>query len=150
PSNKPTELWEIKLAWSELRNGKWLPKQLSSAAVYATPAPGTAPPEIINAFKFVPRSLTDADGVTVDVSYAGTRSGAYRFTGNQLTGTATLSGLPDVTLVDFHSIGSEIHSMQPTTSGPLGLFHSEPYFVDDAVDVTAHAANVPVNFYHPF
>ncbi len=31
--NKPIEYWEIKMAWSEYRNGKWTQKQLSKDAV---------------------------------------------------------------------------------------------------------------------
>jgi len=43
-SSKPTEYWEIKMAWSECRNGKWTQKQLSKDAIYDVPAPasGTA------------------------------------------------------------------------------------------------------------
>ncbi|MBN2439939.1 MAG: hypothetical protein JXJ04_01280 [Spirochaetales bacterium] len=31
---KPSEIWEIKMAWSEYRNGKWTQKQISKDAVY--------------------------------------------------------------------------------------------------------------------
>jgi hypothetical protein len=34
---KPIEYWEIKMAWSEYRNGKWTQKQLSNDAVYDIP-----------------------------------------------------------------------------------------------------------------
>lgn len=37
-SAKPIEYWEIKMAWSEYRNGKWTQKQLSKDAVYDIPA----------------------------------------------------------------------------------------------------------------
>jgi hypothetical protein len=37
PVSKPIEGWEIKLAWSEYRNGKWTQKQLSSEAIYDIP-----------------------------------------------------------------------------------------------------------------
>jgi hypothetical protein len=36
-NSKPTEYWEIKMAWSEYRNGKWTQKQLSKDAVYDIP-----------------------------------------------------------------------------------------------------------------
>ena len=38
PGNiKPIEYWEIKMAWSEYRNGKWTQKQLSKNAIYDFP-----------------------------------------------------------------------------------------------------------------
>ena len=36
-SSKPIEYWEIKMAWSEYRNGKWTQKQLSKDAISDTP-----------------------------------------------------------------------------------------------------------------
>ena len=30
PLNKPDEYWEIKMAWSEYRNGNWTQKQVST------------------------------------------------------------------------------------------------------------------------
>ena len=32
--SKPSQFWEIRIGWSEYRNGKWTPKQVSSDAVY--------------------------------------------------------------------------------------------------------------------
>ena len=34
--HKPTEFWEIKMGWSEYRNGKWTQKQQSAKGIYAT------------------------------------------------------------------------------------------------------------------
>ncbi len=36
-SAKPIEFWEIKMAWSEYRNGRWTPKQLSKDAISDIP-----------------------------------------------------------------------------------------------------------------
>lgn len=36
--SKPIEYWEIKMAWSEYRNGKWTQKQLSKDAIYDIPS----------------------------------------------------------------------------------------------------------------
>src|SRR6185295_9528643 len=36
-SSHAIEYWEIKMAWSEYRNGKWTPKQLSKDAIYDIP-----------------------------------------------------------------------------------------------------------------
>src|SRR5207248_2481003 len=43
PVNKPTDYWEIKMAWSEYRNGKWTQKQLSAQAIYESPIPSALP-----------------------------------------------------------------------------------------------------------
>ncbi len=41
----PSSQWEIRLGWSEYRDGKWTPKQLTTDALYDyDAAPGTAPP----------------------------------------------------------------------------------------------------------
>jgi hypothetical protein len=39
--SRPIEVWEIKLAWSEYRNGKWTPKQLSKDCLYDDGTPST-------------------------------------------------------------------------------------------------------------
>src|SRR5205085_1949400 len=105
--------------------------------VYATPSPVAHAAEMVNSFKFIPRDLQNTpDGIILDVSYAGTRCGAFRFTGNQLARADTLSGLPDVTPVDFHYQSAQLHSLQPTSS-PLGLFKSRPYFEDKVTNTTA-------------
>lgn len=36
-SSRPIEYWEIKMGWSEYRNSKWTPKQLSKDAIYDIP-----------------------------------------------------------------------------------------------------------------
>lgn len=56
-SSKPTEYWEIQLGWSEYRNGKWTPKQLSSKPMNGT-AGSTASDPIY--YQFLPYgSMTD-------------------------------------------------------------------------------------------
>ncbi|HLO30218.1 MAG TPA: neuraminidase-like domain-containing protein, partial [Anaerolineales bacterium] len=57
-SSKPTEYWEIKLAWSEYRNGKWTQKQVSKDAVWDIPAPVSAVPG--TTFSSVSEAVHDA------------------------------------------------------------------------------------------
>ncbi len=59
PNNtKPTEYWEIKLAWSEYRNGKWTQKQVSKDAIYQVPDP--TPPTTGVPFSTVANAIHDA------------------------------------------------------------------------------------------
>ena len=58
---KPSEKWEIKMAWSEYRKGKWTPKQVSADAVYFEKFPGYSP----DAYVFIP--TIDLDKVMIDV-----------------------------------------------------------------------------------
>ena len=55
---KPLLYWEIKMAWSEYRNGKWTQKQVSADSVYDKSTDPESLPDI-NAYEFIPRSLRD-------------------------------------------------------------------------------------------
>lgn len=125
----PTSFWEIKLAWSEYRNGKWMQKQLSKDALTVT---ATCP---ISQFFFVPfiertPPNLDTDHVSVRV-YAkrGDVSGEFYFTGSQLFSKSRL--LPSAPLPvpdDFHFSGNRISSYQ--FPRPANLSLSTPYFIE--------------------
>ncbi len=55
--SKPIEYWEIKLAWSERKNGRWTPKQISTDAIVQEDLPRTLPH--LSSFRFVPRLFSD-------------------------------------------------------------------------------------------
>jgi hypothetical protein len=93
---RPTEYYEIKMAWSEYRNGKWIQKQLSTDALISEPRD-----EIhdIQYFKFVPivyegeKVLIDVDGnIDIDwndsssniIKFDGGYIGSFKFDGNSL------------------------------------------------------------------
>ena len=66
-SLKPSEMWEIKLAWSEYRKGKWTQKQVSTDAIYSTVSPKTQ----INGYMFIPTIVTgDPSKVAIDIHNA--------------------------------------------------------------------------------
>ena len=62
-AHHPYEFWEVKLGWSERRNGKWTQKQISPLPI-VDGAPTTEAPDIAS-FGFVPR-LKDAS-IDIDV-----------------------------------------------------------------------------------
>ncbi|MGY6274243.1 Tc toxin subunit A-related protein [Methylomonas sp. MgM2] len=89
---KSIEYYEIKMGWSEYRNGKWTQKQLSKDAVFSDPIDDT---NNVQFFKFVPIMQGD-NGVLIDVDdnfdsdgskkikYGGGYKGAFRFDGNSV------------------------------------------------------------------
>ena len=90
-TNTATELWEIKMAWSEYRNAKWTQKQVSADAIYRLSNSEhyldeygelQPPPFPLNLFRFTPRIVTGADPKVVVESWRG----------NQLAGSSLLLG----------------------------------------------------------
>jgi len=73
PVNKPVEFWELKMAWSEYRNGKWSQKQVSAEAVYDLSIPDPAQPNKltvfpdISSYTFVP--IVTPDSVNIEIYY---------------------------------------------------------------------------------
>jgi hypothetical protein len=66
---KPSEMWEIKLSWSEYivsdsGSGKWTSKQISEQAVYTTPK-GANNLEGRSGFRFIPNASSEA--LTIDI-----------------------------------------------------------------------------------
>jgi len=86
---RPIEYWEIKMAWSEYRNGKWTQKQLSKDAIYDVPE-ASNPIADISKYEFVP-VLSDDKGefnklLAIRVFYNNeiTEKGKFEFDGNSL------------------------------------------------------------------
>ena len=90
--NKPIEYWEIKMGWSEYRNGKWTQKQLSTEAIYdkldtSNPPVPQSPLPDIKTYEFIPRIAgTDGkDGICIDIhGEDSTLDHAFWFTGSQI------------------------------------------------------------------
>ena len=89
--NKPIEYWEIKMGWSEYRNGKWTQKQLSTEAIYdkldtSNPPVPQSPLPDIKTYEFIPRIAgTDGkDGICIDIHGVATLANAFWFTGSQI------------------------------------------------------------------
>jgi hypothetical protein len=154
PVSKPIEGWEIKMAWSEYRNGKWTQKQLSAEAIYDIPNTPTSLPDV-SSYEFIPRLVTGSDAkVVVDVYRANPAIGAFYFTGSQFSkeDNALVDTKSSTIDTDFHYTlnKSEIHSLQATDTNTPSLFATEPYFDVLKTSVTVHNDGSTLPFYHLF
>jgi hypothetical protein len=152
----PAEQWEIKMGWSEYRNGKWTQKQMSTEAVYQDLQP-------IYLYKFVPR-LYDS-GVAIDIYYdfgqplAIGAVGRFFFAGSQISlrnkGDVPAFGIMDATDFHYNEARKTISSLQAAGDGDPDSFEGSPSF---DVDVTGTIADLSfasitpsqVAFYHEF
>lgn len=151
PIKSPTEVWEIKMAWSEYRNGKWTQKQVSVEAVYTNGRIS------ISSFRFVPRLFVSAEAqIVIDVyrQNAPNLGFAFWFTGSQLTKDGVRGGalaLKDtVTDFQYYHNTQEIHSLQALTTNAPSIANVEPFFSDKRTSVFFHHDNKKINFFHPF
>jgi len=92
---KAVDYWEIKMSWSELRNGKWTQKQVSKDAIYSAQTTDT-----VDNYKFIPFIYSDYlligidDSVDSDVYLLG----AFQFEGSKIFKTTlSLPSLPSAT-----------------------------------------------------
>jgi hypothetical protein len=154
---KPGEYWEIKMAWSEYRNGKWTQKQVSSDAIYDPVPPSNITPDV-RFYTFIPRLITEPETssqIAIDIYHTDyiititespqTESSRYLsgfyFAGSQLSKGASDSAAQAVITEDFHYIDAgdsvppddkKIYSLQATDGDAPSLFGngSGPYFED--------------------
>jgi len=137
-TKKPIDAWEIKLGWSEYRNGKWTQKQLSADALYDDR--GVAGTPEVRLYEFIPGTV-DKDTVVINVWQDATYLGTFSFTGSQVIGKPSISD-PDVlemrlaprtnqVTTDFHfdraTPPTVLHSLQDDAA----FFTSAPYFKDE-------------------
>ncbi|KAI9779175.1 MAG: putative Insecticidal toxin complex protein TccB2 [Geoglossum umbratile] len=83
-ASTPIDYWEIKMGYTELRNGKWTQKIITTEACYEDPLPKILP--LINSFQFVPRLTKGNDGAAVSWAIDCVRAG------KALIGTYTFDG----------------------------------------------------------
>jgi hypothetical protein len=158
---KPIEYWEIKMGWSEYRNGKWTQKQVSSDVIYDnpnSPTPSTPPAPLpdVSFYEFIPRLDTSASRIVIDIHRDATLPDAFQFTGSQISKTAKL-GNSTVSSV-FHYVdntagGKRIFSLQAINQEDPLLSKSEPpYFKDSIVSgsIKISKESTELYFYHPF
>jgi hypothetical protein len=168
-----SEFWEIKIAWSEYRNNKWVQKQVSKDALYdfdntedINPInPPTYPQSIVRRrtlppiqdYQFVQRLTTSQEPVVIDIYREGTATlGAFSFAGSQLSIDTTKDDLKTAISSDFqYSNKTEIHSLQATGTGNPPLFSEKKFFFDvPKTAVTYYNSDQTkentFTFYHPF
>ena len=117
---KPIEYWEIKMAWSEYRNGKWTQKQLSKAAINDD---GSGRLPSLGFYEFVPVLSTAVSnpllGIRVFHTY-NTDSGTFEFDGNSIqtplqTYTSNNNIFPNIFHHSVANLISDIRSLQIST-----------------------------------
>ncbi len=155
PLQKATDLWEIKMAWSEYRNGKWVPKQVSADAHYDNF-------NLASSYEFVARTITtDPKRVEIDIYQESNSIGSFSFFGSQLSKQTPLPPHNDIS-TDFHYqtrdsttkqvlLHYRIHSLQAQDGNTPTLSDSEPFFEDQIVATAAHFSALPFgDFSHGF
>jgi hypothetical protein len=162
-SSAPNVYWEIKLGWTELRNGKWTPKQVSSDSFSDDPN-GSNPPDPpnpvpdISQYEFLPRVIDQADAqVCVDVYYGGfvTAKKRFKFSGSQLFGATDMPpaiAASDQTVTAFHFTQSntQMHSLQAVGAADPPLLADDPYFDVEPASVTVEGEGKASSFNHTF
>ena len=166
PVTPATYKWEIRMAWSEYRNGKWTQKQVTPDAIYE-PSPVPNPLPEIDSYEFFQRIVTGATSkIVIDIYRNDAAIGAFQFRGSQLSSVAPLVATKSP-LIDTHfhyrirlrrpafrNGPEEIHSLQAAGTDPPALLDGEPYFaepttVGSELRPTVHN-NGAMPFYHPF
>ncbi len=152
--NKPLEYWEIKMAWSEYRNGKWTQKQISAEALYDFSL------EDIREYQFIPRLITNDSKIVIVIYQNDLDKGAFSFTGSQLFEVSALGLFIRTSAPTFHYTSDttktpplpSIHSLQAKNSDLPFLSITEPYFDDQktGVLVKVDTSTSEQSFDHPF
>ena len=150
--SRPSQFWEIRIGWSEYRNGKWTPKQLSSDAVYSITG-GTIISQGIQFYNFVPRIIEGADTrvvIEISTNSGGEPFGQFIFAGNQIFRDTALPGNLFFGVSVFQVISKKVHSYQALNATAPALIATEPFFALSDTNVEAHIDGVVSNVSHPF
>ncbi|WP_136667959.1 neuraminidase-like domain-containing protein [Flavobacterium sp. H122] len=148
----PVEYYEIKLAWSEYRNGKWTQKQLSKDAADTTWT--TKLPAIEN-FKLIP-NISDNRGLIIQVedeTDADLKVFEFEFNGSQIRYLKTTGILPllnpTIPLPKyFHKNNSTNLFLEPLLIKNGSWVKSPVLHDDNTTSSTIKLTNI-TNFYHP-
>ncbi|MFF0284089.1 neuraminidase-like domain-containing protein [Rhodococcus aetherivorans] len=131
--------WEIAMAWSEYRNGKWLPKQVSTGALADPHTPTSSLPPV-DLYEFVPRLMAEpTPKIGIDTYFnsgiAARSVGGFEFSGSHITAVKAASvPTSDVPATLFHTIPittpPQLHSQQGvgTTPPKYASQDAKPYF----------------------
>ncbi|MBV8883138.1 MAG: hypothetical protein JO235_03955 [Chroococcidiopsidaceae cyanobacterium CP_BM_RX_35] len=147
-ANKSIEYLEIKLGWSEYRNGNWTQKQVSSEAIY-----DLIPPFDINRYRLAPRIITDPDPrVVIAVFwYSNDSIGLFHFTGSQVFKDDLSVPFGLLGKTDFHyDLNNQIHAIQAVDNRPSLYANNNPYFDDEKTGIFFKNSHIPIVFYHFF
>jgi Tc toxin complex TcA C-terminal TcB-binding domain/ABC toxin N-terminal region/Neuraminidase-like domain len=148
--NNPIEYWEIKMCWSEYRNGKWTQRRQSADALYDYPTSSYLG-FFLALYEFVPRLLTSSGGATHAIGVDCFRNpdwiagggnaaavGSFYFEGSQIRASQSnlVTSDPTNRATDFHYLWAQewppqpvaIYSFQAKNSDAPPLFGQQPWF----------------------
>jgi Tc toxin complex TcA C-terminal TcB-binding domain/Neuraminidase-like domain len=119
---KPYETWDIKLGWSELRNGKWTQKKTTIDSVMEAATASVAPP--LDAYRFVSRVMgtSPTTWISIDVYKNGSSDpiGRFEFKGSQAY-AAPIEATP-TKLVWSESTSFHFTGRSSTTGDPFVMY----------------------------
>jgi peptidoglycan hydrolase-like protein with peptidoglycan-binding domain len=151
PISNPKEGWEIKMGWSEYRNGKWTQKQLSAEAIYDIP--DTLPD--VSIYEFIPRIITGSEAKVIIEVFKDTWTKtttppedfpkAFHFTGSQIAKNNVLES--HLISTEFHYENNKIYSLQAFDSAAPML---ETFFDASQTKIKTNSTGQEFNFYHQF
>lgn len=148
-ATQPIEYYEIKMGWSEYRNGKWTQKQLSRDAVFSDPVDTVTQ---VQFFKFVPILYQDKVLIDVDdnLDSDGGYKGAFVFDGTGLR-TASPVGTTGIPIDYFHQdVSRKLYSWQISSSDlntrNTSIFASEA----GGNEMLQGMSYLQAEFYHPY
>jgi Tc toxin complex TcA C-terminal TcB-binding domain/Neuraminidase-like domain len=165
--HKPTEFWEIKMAWSEYNNGKWTKTQLFTKGINEPAVPNWLP--ALQFYNFDPRTVTGEAEIVIDcyrtfIFLSAVAVGSFHFQGSQIRESGVYDTKDPASTMDFHyafsasGVPTTIYSLQTTNKNQLSLFGNPPLFNAYESSATVQyseidapdAGTTAFDFYHPF
>ncbi|KAF7513140.1 hypothetical protein GJ744_010536 [Endocarpon pusillum] len=145
----PQQCWEVKLAYTEYRSGRWSQKQISESSILTAAVTDLTPTDL---FQFIPQSLRSSDSgewISIEVwqcvqdpnqhnsgewpTNEGSRIGQFLFSGSTITkgNSATGDKPQNWQTTNFHLIagrshGPNLNSLQMDADGKLPYFNTPP------------------------
>jgi hypothetical protein len=149
------DFWEIRMAWSELRNQKWGPKQVSADVINTfDKSRNVSFSGHINEYNFTPRVMSaPVPKVVIEVYLnSSEKMGQFEFTGSQIFKNDTPPLFFSTTQTNFQVFKDKtIHSFQAlNTDTSRPLMKIEPFFTLENAGVTAHLPGETLQFSHSF
>lgn len=149
-SIQPINYYEIKMGWSEYRNGKWTQKQLSKDAIFSSPIDEK---HDIQFFKFVP-VVKLSNKVTINVDdFLDANSGykgAFEFDGNVLKTGKAVSTV-NMPIDYFNQSGQKMYSWQLDGSNlPANRMFDDIDFEEFASKEIVRGLQNAGDFNHPY
>ncbi|HTQ26512.1 MAG TPA: neuraminidase-like domain-containing protein, partial [Puia sp.] len=148
----PVDYWEIKMAWSEYRNGKWTQKQISKESILTNPIDSR---HDIQYLKFVPFVQTDSVLISIDDYLDNTPDGGFwktfEFQGSQLFPT-TLQNTTDPIPINYFNNSNTDDMFSWQIDGGGHRVNTGLYAEDDLNSTTLWGVDnfSSVPFYHPY